>query len=262
MFRYLKLFFALFRYSLTRELMFKANFILWVVVEFAWFGIQLALVEVIFAHVSEVAGWNKYEMILLIGTSHFIQQVFQFVFLINCVELPDQVRTGKLDFLLLQPANSQFLVSIRKFDLGTLVNSSIGLSFVIYAAWKLNLKPTFTQIGLFAALVFNGVFIHYALMLAVVTLSFWIVRTQGLVYGYYNLFQITRIPREAFKGSIKFIFTFVLPMLVVANYPAGVLARGVQGSGILWVFVLTAALVFLASLWFRFALRFYTSASS
>ena len=262
MLRYLKLFFALFRYSLTRELMFKANFILWVIVEFAWFGVQIALVEVIFSHVSEVAGWNKYEMILLIGTSHFIQQVFQFIFLINCVELPDHVRTGKLDFLLLQPANSQFLVSIRKFDLGTLVNSSIGLSFVIYAAWKLDLKPTFPQIGMYIALVFNGVFIHYALMLAVVTLSFWIVRAQGLVFGYYNLFQITRIPREAFKGSVKFIFTFVLPMLVVANYPAGVLARGLQGNAIVWVFVLTAVLVLLASLWFRFALRFYTSASS
>ncbi len=262
MLRYLKLSFALFRYSLSRELMFKANLILWVVVEFLWFAIQLAMVEVIFSHVRELAGWNKYEMILLIGTSHLVQQLFQFVFMINCIDLPENVRMGKLDFFLLQPASSQFLVSIRKFDVGALVNGSIGLAFTIYAVWKLNIHPSALQIVLYAALVANGALIHYALMLAIVTLSFWIVRAQGLVYGYYNLFQITRIPRDAFKGVVKLFFMFGLPMLVVANYPAEVLAQRLWSWHILWVFALAFGFVALASAWFRFGLRFYTSASS
>ncbi|MBI4024099.1 MAG: ABC-2 family transporter protein [Verrucomicrobia bacterium] len=260
--RYLKLAAALFRYSLTRELMFKANFILWILVELAWFGIQLSLVEVIFAHVREIAGWNKYEMILLIGVSHAIQQLFQFIFMVNCIELPDNVRTGRLDFALLQPANSQFLVSVRKFDPGALINSSIGLAFAAYAVWNLNLRPTVFQLALFAALILNGIMIHYALMLMIVTLSFWIVRAQGLVYGYYNLFQITRIPKDAFKGAVKLFFTFGLPMLIVANYPAEALARGLRWDDILWATALTIAMLFLASRWFRFGLRFYTSASS
>ncbi len=262
MLRYLKLCLALFRYSITRELMFKANFLLWVIVEFSWFGIQVALVEVIFSHVQEIAGWNKYQMILLIGTSHVVQQVFQFVFMLNCMELPDNVRTGKLDFALLQPANSQFLVSVRKFDPGALVNGSIGFGFIVYAAWRLGLHPTAGQLALFALLIVNGVFIHYALMLAIVTVSFWIVRAQGLVYGYYNLFQISRIPKDAFKGGVKAFFTFGLPMLVVANYPAEVLAKGLWGTAAFWVIGISVMFVAVSSLWFRFALRFYTSASS
>ncbi len=262
MLRYLKLAVALFRYSLSRELMFKANFLLWILVDLAWFIIQLTFIEVIFSHVREVAGWNKYQMILLIGTSQGVQQLFQFIFMVNCIELPENVRLGKLDFTLLQPANSQFLVSIRKFDLGALVNANIGFGFVVYAAWKLQLHPTAGQVILYNLMVLNGTFIHYAIMLSIVTLSFWIVRAQGLVYGYYNLFQITRIPKEAFKGGIKLFFTLVLPMLVVANYPAAVLARGLWGIGVWWVFGLTATLILLASFWFRYALRFYTSASS
>ena len=262
MIRYLKLVAALFRYSLSREMIFKANFMLWIVVEVAWFGIQLMLVEVIFSHVQEIAGWNKYEMILLIGTSHAVQQLFQFIFMINCIDLPENVRTGKLDFILLQPANSQFLISIRKFDIGALVNGSIGLGFVGYAVWKLGLHPTMTQLALYVLLLFNGALIHYALMLAIVSVSFWIVKAQGLVYGYYNLFQITRIPREAFKGGVKFCFTYVLPMLVVANYPAEVLGRGLLGWGILWIIGLAVAFLMGSSLWFRFAMRSYKSASS
>jgi ABC-2 type transport system permease protein len=262
MLRYLKLALALFRYSLSREMIFKGNFILWVFVEFGWFGLQLALVQVIFAHVNEIAGWTKYEMIVLIGTSHMVQQIFQFVFMINCMELPENIRTGKLDFLLLQPVNSQFMISLRKFDPGALVNATIGVGFIMYAAYHLHLHPTFSQTTLFFVLLLNGVAIHYALMLSIVTVSFWIVRAQGLVYGYYNLFQITRIPRQAFHGVARMLFSYFLPMLIVANFPASALIRNLSASGSLWVFALSLALITAATMWFRFGLRFYTSASS
>jgi ABC-2 type transport system permease protein len=262
MLRYLRLAIALFRYSLTREMMFKANFLLWIVVEFAWFGIQLMLINVIFSHVEAVAGWNKHQMILLVSTSHLIQQVFQFVFMINCMDLPENVRTGKLDFFLLQPANAQFLVSIRKFDLGCLVNGSVALGFIGYAIHTLGITLTPWNLFLFVALVINGVLIHYALMLAIVSVSFWIVRAQGLVYGYYNLFQISRIPREAFKGSARVLFTFVLPMLVVANFPAAVLTQGLKLQQVAWVFCIAVGFLTIVTFWFRYALRFYTSASS
>ena len=262
MLRYLRLALALFRYSLAREMMFKANFLLWIIVEVAWLGLQLALVGVIFSHVTEVAGWTKYEMVMLIGTSHLVQQLFQVVFLVNLIELPENVRTGKLDFALLQPASSQFLVSVRKYDPGSVVNCAIGVAFVAWSAWKLGVHPKAWQAALFAAMVVNGVFIHYALMLIIVTLSFWIVRAQGLVFGYYNLFNIARMPRDAFRGVARVLFTWVLPMLVVANFPAEVLARGIVGPGAPLIFLLSLGFLALAWAWFRFGLRFYTSASS
>lgn len=262
MLRYLKLCIALFKYSFTRETMFKGNFLTWIFVEFLWFGIQLTLIQVIYSHTQDVAGWNKYEMMVLISTSHIVQQLFQFIFMINCMELPENVRTGKLDFSLLQPVNSQFLISIRKFDIGALVNASGAVGVGIYSLWHLHLKITLSQILLFAAFVANGILIHYSLMLALVTVSFWIVRAQGLVYGYYNLFQVSRIPREAFKGGVKLFFTFALPMLVVANFPASVLVQKMTDFRMVWGFLLTPVFLIITSLWFRFALRFYTSASS
>jgi len=242
--------------------MFKGNFLLWVVVEFAWFAIQLTLIQVIYSHVQDVAGWNKYQMIVLIGTNDIVQKTFQLIFMINCMELPENIRTGKLDFALLQPANSQFLVSIRKFDIGSIINGSSAFAITYYALWKLDVHVTFQQVILYVVLILNGVLIHYALMLAIVTISFWIVRAQGLVYGYYNLFQIARMPREAFKGISRIFFTFCIPMLVVANFPASVLAHGMTDWRNLWVFGIAAFFLLTVTFWFRYALRFYTSASS
>ena len=93
-----------------------------------------------------------------VGADDVVQQVFQFIFMINCMELPENVRTGRLDFLLLQPANSMFLASIRKFDPGAMVNATIGLGFVAYAsgegAWR-NLAGWWHwyQLNFFVALV-------------------------------------------------------------------------------------------------------------
>jgi ABC-2 type transport system permease protein len=262
MLRYLRLTFALLRYSLMREMMFKGNFLLWIVVEFAWFCIQLTLIEVIYSHVDTVAGWGKYQMMILMGTSHGVQQLFQFLFMINCMDLPENVRTGKLDFALLQPANSQFLASVRKFDFGSIVNGTIGFCVVAYGVHQLKIDVSLSHLLVFIALVINGALIHYALMLILVTLSFWIVRAQGLVYGYYNLFQISRIPRQAFRGVIRLLFTFALPMLVVANFPAEVLAQGLGGPGVLWAFGIAGFFLVVSSVWFRFGMRYYTSASS
>jgi ABC-type uncharacterized transport system permease subunit len=64
-----------------------------------------------------------------------------------------------------------------------------------------------------------GIVIHYSLMFLLASISFWTVRAQGIVWGYYNLFNIARMPDEAFHGCFKALFTFCLPMLLVSNVP-------------------------------------------
>ena len=56
-------------------------------------------------------------------------------------------------------------------------------------------------------------------MFILATICFWTVRAQGIVWGYYNLFNIARMPDEAFNGAFKAVFTFALPVLLVSNVP-------------------------------------------
>ena len=89
---------------------------------------------------------------MLIGASHFIQQIFQAFFLVNCTNLSELVRTGKLDFLLLLPVNTRFLVSLRQVDLGAFVNAASAVAVMVYAARQLHLVPTLVQVLGFLAL--------------------------------------------------------------------------------------------------------------
>jgi ABC-2 type transport system permease protein len=261
--RYLPIYATLWKNSVAREMSFKGNFILWIIVELLWFGLQLTFVSVIYSQTRMVGTWTQWQMVMLVGASNFIQQMFQAFFLTNCTGLSELVRTGKMDFLLALPVNTRFLISLRVVDLGAFVNAAFGLCVLIYATHKAGVHPTPMQLCGFTALCIVGILIHYSLMFILATISFWTVRAQGIVWGYYNLFNIARMPDEAFKGAFKAVFTFALPVLLVSNVPVRVLADKLS-SPWAWMLLLgVGALWACVSEWFwRYSIRRYTSASS
>jgi ABC-2 type transport system permease protein len=261
--RYPRVYAALWRNSVTREMNFKTNFLMWILVELLWFGLQLGFIGVLYLHTETIGTWTKWEVVMLIGGSHFIQQVFQAFFLINCTNLSELVRLGKLDFLLVLPVNTRFVVSLRQVDLGAFVNAGSALAVIVYAAVQLRLSPGAGQISGFAALCVAGILIHYSLMFLLASISFWTVRAQGIVWGYYNLFQVARMPDEAFRGLFRAFFTFAVPMLLVSNVPVRVLADKVTSPSTLVLLLGMSVVCFLLSEWgWRGSLRRYTSASS
>lgn len=254
----------MFRNSLIREMNFKANFLLWLGVEVLWFLGQIVFIEVIFGYVEHIGDWTKWEVVLLVGTHQIIAQIFQAFFYVNLANLPELVRTGRLDFLLLQPIDTQFVVSAKQFGLDNLVNALVGVGFVIFALVKLQSMPTATQLGLYAVALGLGVMIHYSVLLSLAAASFWIVRAQGLIYGYYSLFNLGRYPDVIYRGMFKFVFSWIIPIIVVTNVPTRILIRlGDNPMALILQLALAALFVTVATrLFWKRALRQYASASS
>lgn len=261
--RYASIYGALWRNSITRELQFKLNFILWIFVELLWFALQLTFIAVLYSHTDRIGDWTKWQVVLLMGTSQLIQQLFSAIFLSNLTQLSETIRTGKLDFMLLLPANTRFLISFRQVDLGGFVNAGSAIAVMVYAGLRLGLQPSIEQIVGFAILIAASLIIHYSLMLMLSATSFWTVRAQGIVWGYYNLFNIARLPDAAFRGAFKAFFTYALPMLLVANVPAKLLAQKLSTPWEMALLLAMSLSCFLISeaVW-RFSIRRYTSASS
>ncbi|HTG43598.1 MAG TPA: ABC-2 family transporter protein [Verrucomicrobiae bacterium] len=261
--RYLSIYAALWRNSLVREMQFKLNFLLWIVVELLWFALQLTFINVIYSHTDHIGDWTKWEVILLIGTSNFIQQLFTAFFLSNLTQLSELIRTGRLDFMLLLPVNTRFLISLRQVDLGGFINACFAIAVMTYAGRQLQLSVTFLQLIGYLLLVGASLLVHYSLMVMLSASSFWTVRAQGIIWGYYNLFNIARLPDAAFRGAFKAFFTYALPMLLVANVPAKLIAQKLHSGSEMLLLVGLAAALFAVSEWvWRMSLRHYTSASS
>jgi ABC-2 type transport system permease protein len=262
--RYIDIYSIMLRNSLIRELSFKANFLLWMIVEVLWFCGQIVFFSIIFGNVDRIGDWTKWEVVLLVGTHQIIAQLFQAFFFVNVANIPELVRTGKLDSLLVLPIDSQFAVSTKQFGLDSVVNAALGGAVVCVSLARLGFVPNVSAILLYLVALGFGVTVHYSIMLSLAAVSFWIVRAQGLVYGYFNFLNIARYPDVIFPRLFRIIFGWIIPVVIVANIPARLLIKSVGQSGwLMFQLVVAASIVFwLSRLFWRFALRHYSSASS
>src|SRR5947209_11207516 len=176
--RYIEIYSIMLRNSLIREMSFKANFILWMLVEVLWFVGQIVFFSIIFGNVDRIGDWTKWEVVLLVGTHQMISQLFQAFFFVNVANIPELVRTGRLDSLLVLPIDSQFAVSTKQFWLDSIVNAALGGAVVCISLSRLGVVPKPISILLYITSLGFGIAVHYSIMLGLAAVSFWIIRSE------------------------------------------------------------------------------------
>ncbi len=264
--RYARLLGSLARFSLAREMAFRSNFLVKVSVEVLWLGILLAFYKVVFAKTSMVAGWSEPEYLFFVGCFFALNGVIESLFLENCNEFAELVRTGDLDFLLLKPIDEQFLVSCRKIDWGTALNAVLGAGVMLMALYELNWSFDPWRLLAFPVLFFCGVMLAYSFMLVLTSFSVWLVRNQSLMELWWLFSSLARYPREIFREPwaepLGRLFTYFIPILLVSNMPARVMVKSFDPALIAFTIAATVVGLLVSRLFFRHALRSYRSASS
>lgn len=262
MLHYLRIWFASARYSIIRTLMFRGDFFVWSLVEFFWMGVNLLLISVIYQHTESIAGWNKYQMMLLVGTSMLIQRFLMGFFWSSIFEMGRNVRNGNFDFFLAQPGNVMFMATTRKLDPDGLINSVVAGGVVLYSVRQLGLHPGFVDVVLYFGMVGCGLAIHYSILVISISLVFWLTSAQGVEGVYFTFTEFSRLPREAFTGVSNLLFVWLLPVVVISNAPARTLLHGFEWRWAVWIFALAVVWFGLAVWVFYRGLKRYASASS
>jgi ABC-2 type transport system permease protein len=264
--RYLRLLGGLGVYTLNRELAFRGNFLVKVSVEVIWLGILIAFYRVVFARTNTVAGWDEPRYLFFVGCFFALNGLIEMLFLENCNEFAELVRTGDLDGLLLKPIDEQFLITCRRIDWGTAPNvlmGSIVMAIALYnASWQLD----FTRVATFLITFVCGTAIAYGFMLMLTSVSVWMVRNQSLMEMWWLFSSLARYPKEIFSGTwaapLGAFFTYCVPILVVVNVPANAMVRVLDWPMVGLTIGATVLLLWLSRRFFHYALRSYRSASS
>lgn len=269
---YLRLFVAFARYSLQREMAFRTNFLLDCAASLSWVLMNLGFYILIFNNTSEIGlqtGWGKYQFFVFLSTTLFVNSLVQAFFMPNADELGELIRSGNLDFALLKPIDTQFLLSLRRVEWSSMANFVFALGLLGYSLAELPTRPGLGAVLLYPLYVMCGVGILYSLMITLASMSVWLGRNQSLYDFWFYITTFSRYPMEIYTGRygtpLRLAFTFVVPVLVVVNVPARLLARPLEAQH--WplaVYTLFATAVSLAgSRWFfQRALAAYRSASS
>jgi len=257
-----------FRNSLVREMAFRGNFLIEVVTNAFWFGAQLAFFTLIFGSIRDMNGWTRNEYYAFMATGMIINTLIEAFFMPNCANFSELIRTGNLDFALLKPIDTQFLVSFEKLDLGALCHLLMPVTLLGYALMELGLPVGLPQVLLYVGLVALGVAFFYSLMIVLAATSVWLGRNQGLYEFWFYITVFARYPRNIYVGSIagdilRIGFSYVLPILLVLTVPAQVVVGKVLEPGLIAVLAVAAlAGLVVSRRIFYFALKSYRSASS
>ncbi|HYG69800.1 MAG TPA: ABC-2 family transporter protein, partial [Anaeromyxobacteraceae bacterium] len=174
----------------------------------------------------------------------------------------EHIRKGTLDFVLLKPADAQFLVSTARFKPWRAVDVFAGLAVFAYAFHRMGRVPSAGAVLGSVLLLVCAILVLYSLWILVISAAFYVVKIDNLSYLFLSIFDAARWPVSVFRGLLRFVFTFVIPLALMTTYPA--LALLDRLSLVNALEALVGALAFAVAarfVWLR-SIAKYTSASS
>jgi ABC-2 type transport system permease protein len=268
---YSRVFLTFARNSLVRDLTFRGNFIVDSISSLAWVIPQAILYMQMYRFTKTIGddpGWSLYQFYAFFATGLVMNATMQAFFMTNIDELTDLIRTGGLDFILLKPIDTQFLISLRRIDWSSLVNLVTGLGILIYSLAQLGFVPGVVQVVLYVVYLFCGIAIYYSLMITLGASTVWMGRNLTLYDFWFYIITFSRYPMEIYTGRygvpLRAAFTFAIPVLIVVNVPARMIVWPLEKQQ-WWLAgfaLLATAACLAASRWvFHAALASYRSAS-
>ncbi len=260
--RYLRLLAAELRISLSLGMQYRWNFLLDGLLSLVWTALGIVPLHIAFHGRPALQGWRYEGALVVVGWFTLLKGILEGAVSPSLVAVVEQIRQGTLDFVLLKPADAQFLVSTAKFELWKVID---GLSALVIFGWAFSLLgywPSAASILLSLLLLLSATLVLYSVWIMVIAAAFFVVRLDNLVYLFGAIFDFARWPVTVFKGFFRVFFTFVIPLGVMTTYPAQALLGTLSAQTALASIGGSLLFSLLArAIWTR-ALGRYTSASS
>jgi ABC-2 type transport system permease protein len=252
------------RASLQNELAYRINLLINVVLALVGLASSLAGLAVIFSHTTTLRGWTLNQTLLLVGVYTVVNGLLNVFVAPNLDQLGQSIRDGTLDFTLLKPASSQFLVSFQRCVMWGASDVLLGLGIIVYSLpglWHSGYAGP-SPLALFALTLAAGTVVLYSIWIMFATLAFWFVRIDNLTTLLHTFFGMGRFPVDAYPLWLRRFLTFVIPVALVTTVPTEAL------TGKLAPFIppvslaVAGIMLWLSTRFWRLGLGQYTSASS
>jgi ABC-2 type transport system permease protein len=223
---------------------------------------SLFLLSLIFRQGEGVGGWSWPAVQVVLGAYTVLDGLTGTLLRPNLSRIVTHVQEGTLDFVLLKPIDSQFWLSLRTVSPAGLPELVAGLGLMLWAASQAGAPLSPAALLLAGLLLVAAAVILYALWFVLAATSIWFVKTWNATEVLRAALGAGRAPVNAYPPALRTLFTLVLPVAVLTTVPAEALL-----GRLTWPWALTSAGVaglalLISRLFWRFALRFYTSASS
>ncbi len=260
--RYLRLLGVQLRASTALALQYRVEFLGDGVLALFWSLWSLVPLLIVYGHRPAVAGWTFDEALVVMGWFTVMKGVLEGAVNPSLASVVEHIRKGTLDFVLLKPADAQFLVSTAKFAPWRVVDVLSGLALFGIAFHRMGRLPEPAHVAGALALLLCSAWTLYSIWILVISAAFFVVKVDNLSFLFSSIFDAGRWPITVFRGAWRVVFTFVIPLALMTTYPAlALLGRLHFLTAVAAIAAAGAFGVFARLVWVR-SIGHYTSASS
>jgi ABC-2 type transport system permease protein len=260
--RYLRLLGIFARTELQFAAEYRVNLLLDLCEEAVIVATSLGAVLILFTHTGVINGWSLGQMIVLLGVYYIIQGANSVLFETSFERFMEHVRLGTLDFILIKPANSQFLASARHVQVAQLAQLVLGLGMIGAGIARIGEGVGPVQVAAFVVTLACGLALVYCLLLVLSTLAFWFVRVENLLAIFWSFIDAGRFPVDVYPGWLRVTLSTVVPVGIAVTLPAQAIAGRLDALGFVSMLGGTIVVGWFAGWFWRQGLRNYSGASA
>lgn len=256
-----KVWWILAKNNIQNQLLTSSSSLLFVIGKFLNFVFSILIITAVFHQTSSINGYSVSQAIIVALVFNLVDSSTQFIFRALYSFRPILVR-GDFDLDLLKPLPSFFRPIFSNPDFLDLPIIVIKIIALIYFLNLYHFSLSFPQLLLFIFLLINGFVLAFAVHLIIAAFSIFTTEIDNLVNLYRSLGQAAVIPTDIYQGVIRLILDFVIPLTAMVTIPAKSLIVLITPAGVLYSCIICYAFFIFSLLFWSFAIRHYTSASS
>ena len=258
-FRLIKIFWIT---SIDSELEYQFNIIVELVSVVGNLIGSLFVLSLFYSSGNTLGGWQWEHAIVVLGIYTLLEGLTISLLQPNLSRIVRHVQNGTLDFVLLKPIDSQLWLSLRMISPWGFPSFLVGVLLITYGVISSGATLSiYIYISSFITLL-SSFIILYSLWFVISTTSIWFVKVWNANEVLRSTLVAGRFPITSYPSSLRTIFTFLLPIAFLTTIPAEALLGTVSIYWILCSMIIASSFLLISFRFWKYALRFYTSASS
>jgi len=258
----LKVLSSLLKINVQMSLAYRADTIINILLNLMWLGWELLSLSIIFNNTTTIGGWGFPELVALLGVFRLVNTMMIALIWPNTEKFNQSIRDGSMDYTILQPVNSMFLVSFSRITVWRAWDLMLAIVLISVGIHLPGDSVTLLQILSFILLAISGVIVIYSLWIVLIALTFWFTKFDNNVTIMQALLDSGRYPVTVYPVWLRIIVTYIIPIAVATTIPLQALRGELNLSRILIFVGIGIASFLVASLVWKAGLKRYSGASS
>ena len=259
---YLKLLNTFLKVNIQMSLAYRADTVVNILLNIMWLGWELLGLNIIFGNTTTLGGWGFGELITLLGVFRLVNTFMIALIWPNTEKFNQSIRDGSMDYTILQPVNSRFLVTFSRMSVWRIWDLVLAVVLIVAG---INISGDITtplSILTFLLLTVSGTIVLYSLWIVLIALTFWFTKFDNNVTILQALLDSGRYPVTVYPVWLRIIVTFIIPIAVATTVPLQGLRGDLDLLRVLMFLGISTVSFLIASRVWKAGLKQYSGASS